>query len=347
MAELARRRPCRPDQLRDVPASLLSHWRSARPRRVALGVDLLEERLLLLGGGGGLGRGGGERARRRRGAPAGRPRGNGEGGSRTPSGPGSAAPKEPLRAPRWSLRPICAGVTRVESAVGVRFPLPDAPDSPLPPRCAGLRGRARWGLGARRSRGAPPGFSEDRWPAFLEKGRELGFVPRITDPLEFAVRVRVLLVMHQPSGVAVDLSGRCLSRKKLWCVMTLRIFNLDVRVPTPEDLIVMKAVARRPRDIADIESILSLHPTLDFKRIRYWVQAFADLMETPDVFTEVDRMLNKYDKSPKKPPSNDHARISPITCPCTSVSRRSMPLWRNVSLVWSMPSRCSTVAWRS
>ena len=36
-----------------------------------------------------------------------------------------------------------------------------------------------------------------------------------------------------------------------------------------------------------------------------------------------------------------------MTCPCTSVSRRSVPLWRNVSFSWSIPSRCRIVAWRS
>jgi len=35
---------------------------------------------------------------------------------------------------------------------------------------------------------------------------------------------------------------------------------------------------------------------------------------------------------------------SRTTCPCTSVSRRSMPLLRNVRRVWSMPSRWSIVA---
>src|SRR5262249_9548480 len=44
---------------------------------------------------------------------------------------------------------------------------------------------------------------------------------------------------------------------------------------------------------------------------------------------------------------SDQGRISLMTWPCTSVRRRSMPLWRTVSRSWSMPSRCSTVAWTS
>ncbi len=42
-----------------------------------------------------------------------------------------------------------------------------------------------------------------------------------------------------------------------------------------------------------------------------------------------------------------YASTSVSTWPCTSVRRRSMPLWRTVRRVWSMPSRCRIVAWMS
>ena len=54
-----------------------------------------------------------------------------------------------------------------------------------------------------------------------------------------------------------------------------------------------------------------------------------------------------HQRKPRDGRERTHARISRMTWPWTSVKRRSMPLWRKVSRVWSMPSRCSTVAWRS
>ena len=42
-----------------------------------------------------------------------------------------------------------------------------------------------------------------------------------------------------------------------------------------------------------------------------------------------------------------YASSGSMTCPCTSVSRRSIPLWRKVSRMWSMPSRRRIVAWMS
>ena len=43
----------------------------------------------------------------------------------------------------------------------------------------------------------------------------------------------------------------------------------------------------------------------------------------------------------------DQARICFTTFPCTSVRRKSRPWNLKVSCVWSMPSRCRIVAFRS
>jgi hypothetical protein len=57
--------------------------------------------------------------------------------------------------------------------------------------------------------------------------------------------------------------------------------NLSVRLPTPEDLIIMKAIAHRPKDLEDIRTIADNFPNLDKKRIEQWVKAFGDALETP------------------------------------------------------------------
>jgi hypothetical protein len=49
----------------------------------------------------------------------------------------------------------------------------------------------------------------------------------------------------------------------------------------PEDLIVMRAIAHRPRDVADIESILEASPGIDEARIRSLVRDFAAALEAP------------------------------------------------------------------
>jgi hypothetical protein len=62
---------------------------------------------------------------------------------------------------------------------------------------------------------------------------------------------------------------------------------------TPEDLIVMKAVANRPRDLIDIASVVEAQPDLDVARVRRWVHEFADALETPEILGELNRILSQ------------------------------------------------------
>lgn len=63
------------------------------------------------------------------------------------------------------------------------------------------------------------------------------------------------------------------------------------RLPTPEDLIIQKAVAHRPKDLLDIQAIIERHPELDRERIRYWVCEFAKLLEMPELWEDIAAWL--------------------------------------------------------
>ncbi len=68
--------------------------------------------------------------------------------------------------------------------------------------------------------------------------------------------------------------------------------TLSVRLPTPEDLIIMKAVAHRPKDLEDIRTIIDKHPQLDVDRIRKWTKSFADILEMPSLWTDIEGMFS-------------------------------------------------------
>jgi predicted nucleotidyltransferase len=67
--------------------------------------------------------------------------------------------------------------------------------------------------------------------------------------------------------------------------------SLQLRLPTPEDLIIMKAVAYRPKDLADIQAIAASHPDLDKDRIRFWVEQFAEALDFPNLWNEINKLL--------------------------------------------------------
>ena len=62
---------------------------------------------------------------------------------------------------------------------------------------------------------------------------------------------------------------------------------LNIRLPTPEDLIIFKAVAHRPKDLLDIQAIITSHPNLDRERIKYWVGEFVKVLEMPELWNDI------------------------------------------------------------
>lgn len=134
---------------------------------------------------------------------------------------------------------------------------------------------------------------ESEWQNFLTAGRAYGFQPRRPDAVDFARTSRVLLVRHEPSGIDVDIVFGALRfeeeavHRSVW----VDVGGVRAPLPSPEDLIIMKAVAHRPRDLIDIAAILETHPEVDKTRIRQWVREFADTLATPDLYDELERLL--------------------------------------------------------
>jgi len=116
-----------------------------------------------------------------------------------------------------------------------------------------------------------------------------GLSPRVENAEEFARRRRVLLLRHDASGITVDISLGVLpfeietvERSQL-----VQTGELQIRLPTPEDLIIQKAVAHRPMDLDDIRTIIVRQPKLDWQRIEYWISQFAEVLEMPELWTNI------------------------------------------------------------
>lgn len=130
-------------------------------------------------------------------------------------------------------------------------------------------------------------------PGLIEAAAQEGLEPRVLEAEEFARRRRVLLLSHVPSGVDVDISlgilpfeQEAVERGSLY-----QIGSMTVRLPTPEDLIILKAVAHRPQDLEDIQAIIEAHPRLDRARIERWVKEFAEVLETPQLWNDIASWL--------------------------------------------------------
>ena len=130
-------------------------------------------------------------------------------------------------------------------------------------------------------------------PHILEMAKEEGIEPRTDKVMEFAKKSRVLLLRHSASGASIDIILGVLPFEEE-VVERSRVYDagiLSVRLPTPEDLIIMKAIAQRPKDLIDIQTIIDSHPDLDVSRIKQWVKSFAAALEMPDLWTDIEKMF--------------------------------------------------------
>jgi hypothetical protein len=53
----------------------------------------------------------------------------------------------------------------------------------------------------------------------------------------------------------------------------------------------MKAVARRPKDLQDIEGLPAAHPDADIVAVRQWVHEFATAMSMSDMLEDFDKVV--------------------------------------------------------
>ncbi len=136
-------------------------------------------------------------------------------------------------------------------------------------------------------------LSVDQLSHLLEVAAEEGLMPRIPDAVEFARRHRVLLLQHPESGIPVDISLGILpfEVEMVERRILLNVAGLTIPVPKPEDLIILKAIAHRPVDLADIRAIVENYPTLDRESIRQWVEAFAEILEAPHLWENIRPLL--------------------------------------------------------
>jgi len=130
-------------------------------------------------------------------------------------------------------------------------------------------------------------------PKFLEAAKNENIGPRIPNADEFARKNRVLLLRHIPTETHIDISLGIMPFEEEMVERSIvqSTTTLSVRLPSPEDLIIMKAVAHRPKDLEDIRTIVDKNPHLDLPRIEKWVKQFAEVLEMPSLWDDIEGIL--------------------------------------------------------
>jgi hypothetical protein len=129
-------------------------------------------------------------------------------------------------------------------------------------------------------------------------------VPRIEDAAAFAASSLVLLLQHEPTSVDIDLSFGWTEFERLAIASSTEASFGRVRAPMarPQDLVVFKAIAGRPRDVEDVTALLLLHPDIDVDAARRAVTELAALGDAPELVDGLDAALRSAQSpSPRSP----------------------------------------------
>lgn len=125
---------------------------------------------------------------------------------------------------------------------------------------------------------------------------ERGFASRAHDIAAFFERSRVIPLFHESTRMPLDL---VVARDSLEATFLERARPIDiggVRVPviSPEDLVVAKLFAGRPRDIEDVRSVLAaMHDSLDLRHVRVLLGQLDEAEDRADLLPTLERLLGE------------------------------------------------------
>jgi len=139
-------------------------------------------------------------------------------------------------------------------------------------------------------------LSTENIQKFLDAAISSGFVPRIENSIDFGRKNRVLLLKHMESSINIDISLGILpfEEEVIQRSRRIEVEKILIQLPTPEDLIIMKAIAHRPKDMMDIQGILEINPDLDKSRIKFWVEQFSEALEMPELWIDLEDIFKKF-----------------------------------------------------
>ena len=117
---------------------------------------------------------------------------------------------------------------------------------------------------------------------------------RITDPA-FIQQTRVLPITHRPTAIPTDivLGGPGLEEMFLARAQRKMFAGITVPVARAEDLIVMKVLAGRPKDLEDVVAIIAAQLTkgLDIELVRDTLTMLEEALGQSDLLPQLDALL--------------------------------------------------------
>lgn len=126
-----------------------------------------------------------------------------------------------------------------------------------------------------------------------------GFMSRVDDLDAFFARSRVVPLVHRKTKMPLDLvvARDALELAFIDRARIVDVGGLKVPVITPEDLVVTKLFAGRPRDFEDVRSVLgALAGTIDLRYVRSLLGQIDEAENRAELIPTLERLLREADE---------------------------------------------------
>ena len=124
--------------------------------------------------------------------------------------------------------------------------------------------------------GLPPSQAEE----LFSLAQNLGLRALVENPSDFTRKTSVFPCVDDETSIRIDFifSWSPYESQALKRVRKVKVGKTQVRFASPEDLIIHKIIAGRPRDLEDIRSIIAKNSDLDDAYIGKWLSRFDEAM---------------------------------------------------------------------
>jgi len=125
---------------------------------------------------------------------------------------------------------------------------------------------------------------------------EGGFAVRTHDDLDdFVARTRVVPLVHLASGVPVDVVLGGPGPEQLFLARARRhvIDGVPVPVASPEDVVAMKVLAARAKDLDDALAVVTANPALDAGLVRATLATLEAALDRSDLVPVFEGLLRR------------------------------------------------------
>jgi Nucleotidyl transferase AbiEii toxin, Type IV TA system len=150
--------------------------------------------------------------------------------------------------------------------------------------------------------------------ALISALKDVGFVPRVKDASGFVERTRVLPVRHRPSGIDLDMVLAGPGPEQLFLARAVRrtIEGISVPVAGAEDLVAMKILAGRPKDLEDVVQVLAAQGrALRTARVRATLGSFQTALRRQDLLPTLEAALARVRRGSRSPLREGKQRRAP------------------------------------